>query len=199
MMATVSLVELGDLRGLQRDIQNYPMNLKDRDYQGHSLTSIVIRENQPHILKWLLFHGGPTLQTKGIVCGRTPWYVLGYEFGISARMRKPTSNWKRRDLVAIFMLRIMLMQDQPSSSDWSYLQTQFPTHIDLMQTGYTLRNQFLDQMLDTTVLQAMTDFISGGDQPSSPKPHLPGKISVKKRIWKKLRKKQIHATTLRVS
>jgi hypothetical protein len=176
----------------------YPVNLKDRDYNGQSLTAIAIQENQPHILKWLLLHGGPNLQTKGRICGRTPWYVLGYEFGISARMRKPGSNWERLDHVAIFMLRTMLMQDQPSPSDWSYLQTQFPAHIDLMQTGYTLRNQFLDQMLDTAVLQAMTDFIDGrsSTSTSSSSPRKRPLASVKKRIWKKLRKKQVRSTML---
>jgi hypothetical protein len=208
MMQTVSLVVRGDLRGLTADIQKYPVNLNDRDHQGHSLTSVAVRENQPHILKWLLFNGGPPLQTKGLLCGRTAWYVFGDEFGISAKKRNPTSNWKRRNTVSIFMLRIMLMQDQPSASDWSYIQEEFPDHVDLLHAGYTLRNQFLDRMLDTTLLQATRDFLSHGVSLTKlqEKRHSPleedghrSTSSAKQRIWKKLKKKQIRFTLLRVS
>lgn len=189
-MKTVLLVSDGDLSGLQTDIGKYPVNLTDRNYDGHSLVSVAIIYGRLHILKWLLAHTTLTLKEDNRR-GMTPWQVLGYEFGQHVKLQKKNLNWKRRDAVAAAMLRVMLMYDQPSPLDWSYILTEFPSQSDLIHKGCTLRRKFLDCMLDTSTLRDMNHFMKayappGGGRDSHTKKK---SSSVKKRLWKKLKTK----------
>jgi hypothetical protein len=200
MMRTVLMASVGNLVRLQKNIQDYPVNITDTNEEGYSLLSVAIKFGRANILSWLVADGRLVLGAINSTTDTSPWYVLVHHFGQAARQRDPSLNWYAREKSLGMLLRIMMLQVDPATGTYC-LALEFPEQTNVISDGLRLRQKQVAG--DTVPLEDIRDYLDGTAKPGylltngkrrstpvfpTPRPAPTRTTTVRQRLQKKITK-----------